>query len=161
MEGAPPTPERGSIDFVDRWFPVVLTTIRGAVGSAEAIAYCDWIDAMVDRAATEGTRIVSITDIVELRRPGLDLVRLATGRANERNARHPDRTLGGVVVVQSAVLRGVVAASIRMVHLRRHVTTVGNLLDAIARARMMLVTEGEPVPPDLEALARCSPRRAS
>lgn len=142
--------DQGSMTLDARRFPVVVTNSTGQVGRAGAEALCRFMDEMVERACREGVRLVSISDATRAARPSRGDIRYIMEQADAREQRAPGRVLAGLVIVESPLMRGMVALALWLSKQPIEMFTVPTFKAAAGRARELLEAAGVGVPDDLE-----------
>ena len=140
----------GKLVLDARWFPVLVTGSVGEVEHAGVVALCDWMDRMVEEACARDVTLVTITSTAGTKRPRKEDVRYIMARADARTERAPGRVIAGLVVVEGAVMRGIVALALWLGKQPIRMTTVASMSEAVGRARQLLEQAGVAVPPDLD-----------
>ncbi|MEM7158461.1 MAG: hypothetical protein AAF799_36820 [Myxococcota bacterium] len=151
----------GSLILDDRLFPVVLGTWIGEIDVSMVELYYGWLDGMIERAESEHTRIVTVTDGLDARRPRGEVRRAFAEHTDARQASMDRAVIGTVVATRGPVLLGAVAAVFWMMRGGPRLLTTSDMPKALERTRKILVANGVRPPRDFDPSRYERPPRPS
>lgn len=125
-----------------RDYPLLVVRWFGESTEDSVRRYFRWLDAMYERAKSEGTQIVTINDSRLAKRPPPTVRKLTAELIDASAVATGDDSLPTVLVLDSALIRGAVTAMKWLSIAKWNVETVGDMPDAIARAFELLEGAG-------------------
>ena len=134
-----------------RYWPVVFATWVGEPTQPAVVRYFDASDDLFVRARKERTRFVLVTDAALAGRPSPKVRKLIADETNAQPSDALELTLGSIIVVENALIRGVVTALTWILPRLRDSQTVGSIEHAIDVALRTLDDARIPHPPGLAA----------
>jgi hypothetical protein len=133
----------------DTHFPVIVATWHGAPSERSVRAYFAWLGPQLLRSKREGCPLVNVSDSGKAGVPDADVRRLIADLTKQWEAAGADdRRVTSIVVVENAVLRGVVSA-IAWLHGSLKTSQYATCEEALDAALAVLLRAGRPAPPRL------------
>jgi hypothetical protein len=140
-----------SVVFDARHYPVIIVTWLGHVDLEAAQAMTERVGRVVARIAEEDGCIVAISDTTRMsNKPGPEVRELYARAIDEWDTRHPGRLVGLVVIVEGAIMRGIIAMILWLLRRKVRLITTGSMAGAIERAKALLSGAGLTPPAGLE-----------
>ncbi len=122
-----------------QYWPVVVTTWFGEANEAAVRRFFTEHDARVfARAQRERTPFVLVSDAAHAERPSAKVRKLLADRTSAQSKDLEDLTLGSIIVVENALIRGAVTAMSWILPRMKDMVVVGDIGTAINRALEML-----------------------
>ena len=137
-----------SIIIDERTLPIVVTTWFGEATERIIDDYFDWFGARLARARASRERFVLLTDTYAIERPTpMVRKRLAERTKAQNPADAKAATIGSVVVIENALVRGAVTALGWILPSLSDSEFVGSIGEAIDSSLALLAKEGLAPPP--------------
>jgi hypothetical protein len=140
----------GVVALDDRWFPVVIATWWGEIVSEHVEAHYAWYDRELARAASEGSKLVAVNDILELQRVAGAIRRRFAEETDAREDELRENVVGIFVVARRALWLGMAAAVVSMVGGGLRISSFGDMPSALERALVKLDHASVPRPAGLD-----------
>ncbi len=135
----------GELVLDTRRFPVVIATVFGTIDIEGVRVYSDWLDTVCERARVEHTRVITIVDTLGLRWIANEPRQYGVSRTRIREQRMPQRRLATLAVVDSPIVRGMIASAVWMLRRRFRLQQFKTINEALLRAQVLL--EGASIEP--------------
>ena len=143
--------------FDDRYFPLLISTWTGRADLEAAKWHQEHHRAAIDRAVSEGLRVVSISMATRTQRPTPEVRKYWADSMSKTPAAHRAATLATFVVMTSAMMRGVMTAIGWLNEEARSIKTYPTLSSAIREGLALLEAEGLECPAGLDPDAYALP----
>ena len=144
--------EGGCTIVVDsQYWPVVFATWVGEPNESAVTRYFEASEPLWARARKERTRFVLVTDAARTGRPNAKVRKLIADKTNAQTPDTQDLAAGSIIVVENALIRGVVTALGWILPRLKDSTIVGGIEEAVTTALRLLDEQGLARPPGLTA----------
>lgn len=140
----------GGLVLDDRWFPIVIGTWYGEVGSELIDTHFTWYDRQLARARSEGTKLGLITDGLEVWRPGAEARKHLMSASQAREAANRELAASIFVVIHGALLLGVLASVMSVFRRGVRISSTSDMVTALARTLLRLDQAGIQRPMDID-----------
>ena len=134
-----------------QYWPVVFATWIDEPSEGAVTRYFEASDKLFVRARAARERFVLVTDTVHTKRPSAKVRKLIADKTEAQPKDAPELTMGSIIVVESALIRGVVTALTRILPRMRDSEIVGSITEAIHRALAIVDSKGMARPKALSA----------
>ena len=122
-----------------QYWPVIITTWFGEANEAAITRFFVENDARVfARAQRERTPVVLISDAAHAERPSAKVRKVLADKTSSQSKDVEDLTLGSIIVVENALIRGAVTAMSWILPRMKDMIVVGDIATAIDRALELL-----------------------
>jgi hypothetical protein len=132
-------------------WPVIFATWFDEATENAVTRYFEAHDKLLVRARGAREKFILVTDAAHSKRPSAKVRKLIADKTNAHPADAVDLTLGSLIVVENALMRGVVTALTWILPRMKDSEVVGNITEAIDRSLAILDAKGIARPTGLTA----------
>jgi hypothetical protein len=134
-----------------QYWPVVFATWIDEPSEGAVTRYFEANEKLLTRARSSRERFVVVTDTAHTKRPSAKVRKLIADKTNAQPKDAVELTMGSIIVVESALIRGVVTALTWILPRMKDSEILGSISEAIDRALAILDSKGVARPKGLSA----------